>query len=163
MAMSRWLRWFTCYLHRLTFDSVFVGMVNNKNELSSRSRKLFTDLFRHRHFTFYPDSISAFPWVCPCPNCPGLEKSNALFFFFITCIICFLAGDMQAPGCRHNLLITLPILSDWKFNALILCHIFTSLFIRAIFQTWKSLCHGFTLFLVPDICTYYHMGSPHRI
>ena len=30
MAMSRWLRWFASFLHRLTFDSVFVGIVNNK-------------------------------------------------------------------------------------------------------------------------------------
>ena len=43
------------------FDSVFMGMVNNKNELSPHSWELFTDLFRHKHFTLYPDGISASP------------------------------------------------------------------------------------------------------
>lgn len=31
----------------------------------------------------------------------------------ITCIIYFLTGDIQAPGCQHNLLIALLVLSDF--------------------------------------------------
>lgn len=49
MAMSHWLRWFTSFLHRLTFDSVFMGMINNKNMYIALL--LFTSSFEH-HIPF---------------------------------------------------------------------------------------------------------------
>ncbi len=38
---------------------------------------------------------------------------------------------------------------------------FYHIFLRAICKAGK-VRHGVTLCLAPDVCTYYHMGSPHR-
>ncbi len=49
----------------------------------------------------------------------------------------------------------------WKFYALTLRRSFLPLFQRAICKAGK-VGRGGTLCLAPDVCTYYHMGSPHR-
>lgn len=71
LAMSRWLRWFTSFLHRLTFDSVLWDRINTKKWILTPSTGIFLlTLFCHRRFTLYPDSISASPcflytWISP--------------------------------------------------------------------------------------------------
>lgn len=102
----------------------------------------------------------------PCPRflsrtrwAVGLWKLFAVFYTPLR-VQSVLNGRCTSCQRQHNLLIALLSLSDWKFNVLVLRHIFSSLFIRAIFQTWKSLCHGLSLFLAPGICNLWPHGQP---
>ena len=64
----------------------------------------------------YRRSLVLFIMFAPCPHFlfRSMWADGCRNFSLISnaCIICFLAGDIQAPGCRHSLLIALPISCD---------------------------------------------------
>lgn len=63
--------------------------------------------------------------------------------------------------CRADFIPLSRSRAVWKLYALTMRRAFLPCFIRATIKPEKPR-HGFTIFLLPVICTYYHKGSPHR-
>lgn len=124
---------------------------------------------RRRLFKFTAIIYSLLP--CQGFACRGyylLQQSRAFFWLFRFCYTqIFVAVIIESvipafTQCRHNLLIALPILSDESFTLLsCVTFLLPYLYVQS-FKHEKACVTGFTIFLLPDICTYCHMGSPHR-
>lgn len=142
-----WLEWFTSFLHRFTFDSVFVGMVNNKmlliKEESAKKNLILSKCLCYHLISWIRFQVRKKRLLCMCHL--TRQKSRSLF--------CTLLYDRVRFGSRNRLTLVVSPLLLLIILPMYLLYRFCRTPARLGFLTSPCACiSGCIIFLVSRFC-----------